>query len=70
MYSPSEGRFGSDWMPLRLSVLTWYWSMTQGAAVAQPVVERFGRDAGQGERGVDGDAGFVFVLSRILPSTR
>ena len=33
MYSSSSGRFGSDWMPLRLSVLTWYWSMTHSKAL-------------------------------------
>ena len=30
MHSGSAGRLGSAVMPLRLSVLTWYWSSTQG----------------------------------------
>ena len=36
MYSASSSRLGSDSMPLRLSVLTWYWSMTHSTAERLP----------------------------------
>jgi hypothetical protein len=36
MYSSSSGLLGSLVMPLRLSVLIWYWSMTQSRALRLP----------------------------------
>ena len=36
MYSGSAGRLGSERMPLRLSSLTWYWSMIQSSALRLP----------------------------------
>src|SRR5262249_3526411 len=36
MYSESSGRFGSERMWLRLSSLTWYWSMTHSRALRLP----------------------------------
>jgi hypothetical protein len=36
MYSSSSARFGSERMPLRLSSLTWYWSMTHSRALRLP----------------------------------
>ena len=36
MYSGSSGRLGSLVMPLRLSVLAWYWSITHSRAERLP----------------------------------
>src|SRR5438552_1387434 len=36
MYSGSSARFGSDLIPLRLSSLTWYWSITHSRAERLP----------------------------------
>jgi hypothetical protein len=36
MYSGSSSRLGSVVMPERLSVETWYWSMTQSIAMRLP----------------------------------
>jgi hypothetical protein len=36
MYSSSSGLLGSLVMPERLSVLVWYWSMTQSSALRSP----------------------------------
>ena len=36
MYSGSSARLGSLVMPLRLSVETWYWSMTHSRAERLP----------------------------------
>ena len=33
MYCSLSGRFGSERMPLRLSVVTWYWSTTHSRAL-------------------------------------
>jgi hypothetical protein len=38
MYSGSSARLGSFVMPLRLSVETWYWSMTHSRAERLPNV--------------------------------
>ena len=63
MYSSSSRRLGSERMPLRLSVLTRYWSMDpfQGAAVAEPIGEHVGGNPGQGERIVDYQGGLVLA---------
>ena len=44
MYSGSSLRFGSDSMPERESMLTWYWSMTQSRAERLP--RRYSKTSG------------------------
>ena len=54
IYSGSSARLGSFSMPLRLSVFTRYWSITQSSAQRLPraVGERFGGDAVQRQEAV------------------
>ena len=68
MYCSSiSGLLGSLVMPLRLSVLIWYWSMTQSRrAVAEAVFENFGRDFCERQRLVDLELGLVFRQPHFL----
>ena len=68
MYSGSSSRLGSLVMPLRLSVETWYWSMThsRARAVAEAVFVGFGRDAGEGQEVVVDECGLVFAEAHLL----
>ena len=71
MYSASSDRLGSERMPLRLSSLTWYWSMTYSRALRLP--SRYWNVSG-GMPAKVSDALTVrlvlSLLSRILSSTR
>src|SRR5207237_884191 len=55
IYSSSSGLLGSLTMPLRLSSLTWYWSITHSRAERLPrrYLVGFRRDAGQRQRRVE-----------------
>ena len=68
MYCGSSGRLGSLVMPLRLSVLTWYWSMTQSRAERLPrrYVKGLGRDAFEGEEVVIDQRGLVASELHLL----
>lgn len=71
MYSGSSGRFGSERMPLCLSSVTWYWSITHSSALRLP--RRYSKASG----GMPHRVSESFTLrdlrsleSRILSSTR
>ena len=71
MYSGSSARFGLLRMPLRLSVVTWYWSMTHSSALRLP--SRYSNTSGGMPSSVSSGLTTSSVLSfdsRILSSTR
>src|SRR5947208_15970444 len=71
IYSGSSARFGSDLMPLHLSSLTWYWSITHSRALRLP--RQYWKVSGGIPASLSDALTTTVVLSllsRILSSTR